>query len=410
MGRRSVVVTPPLIVPLLAPLLLPGCGSGADPNPTSDTRPPSAVAVAVGDGAAVAPSRAVTLALEAADDVGVTGYCAAESDAAPAPTDPCWVAVPATPSYVGAAPFTLSAGNGPKTVSVWFRDAAGNRSAAARDEITLAAGSGKIAFASGRDGNLEIYLMRADGGAPAIRLTDHPAADWGPRISPDGTKIAFVSGRDGDADIYLMNADGSGIVNLTDNRAHDEQPAFSPDGSRIAFVSYRDGNFEIYVMNVDGSGQTNLTRTPAWETAPRFSPDGGRLAFSTNRDGDWEIYVMAADGSEAVRLTAAPGPDTEPAWSPDGSRIAFAGRRGPSLQPEIYLMNADGSGEAALTDDPAHDRMPAFSPDGTRIAYTSARQGDLGEIRVIQVDGANPTDLTRTAGANIDPDWAAGDP
>ena len=41
-------------------------------------------------------------------------------------------------------------------------------------------------------------------------LTDHPDHyDWRPTWSPDGSKIAFASERDGNYEIYVMNADGS---------------------------------------------------------------------------------------------------------------------------------------------------------------------------------------------------------
>ncbi|MDT7947456.1 MAG: hypothetical protein RQ897_03795 [Thermoflexus sp.] len=85
-------------------------------------------------------------------------------------------------------------------------------------------------------------------------------------------RIAFASKRDGNWEIYVMNADGSGQTNLTNNPAEGWRPAWSPDGRHIAFTSYRDGNGEIYVMNADGSGQTNLTNNPAEDGIPAWSP------------------------------------------------------------------------------------------------------------------------------------------
>ncbi len=83
--------------------------------------------------------------------------------------------------------------------------------------------------------------------AAVAQHATHGAPAW----SPDGQKIAFASVRDGNQEIYVMNADGSGQQRLTRNTAGDYAPAWSPDGRKIAFVSQRDGhvNHEIYLMN-----------------------------------------------------------------------------------------------------------------------------------------------------------------
>jgi hypothetical protein len=43
----------------------------------------------------------------------------------------------------------------------------------------------------------------------ARNLTNHPARDWFPVWSPDGTRITFESDRDGNWEIYVMSADGA---------------------------------------------------------------------------------------------------------------------------------------------------------------------------------------------------------
>src|SRR5437870_3508530 len=172
-------------------------------------------------------------------------------------------------------------------------------------------------------------------------------------IAADG-QIAFMSDRDGNREIYLMRADGTGLVNLTNNPAQDEWPAWSPDGSKIAFITTRDGNPQIYVVNSDGSGSTRITSNPWQYFTPVWSPDGTKIAFS-GYDGSSQIYVVNADGSSVSRLTSI-GSASSPVWSPDGSKIAFSGYDG------IYVMNADGSGLRNLTNNPASDFAPAWRP------------------------------------------------
>ena len=260
---------------------------------------------------------------------------------------------------------------------------------------------GRIAFASDRDGNYNIYAMNADGSGLA-RLTNNSADDYAPSWSPDGRRIAFRSRRDGNREIYAMNADGSGVTNLTNNSDADRYPSWSPDGRRIAFDSDRDGNWEIYAMNADGSGVTNLTNNSDADRYPSWSPDGRRIAFDSDRDGNWEIYAMNADGSGLARLTNNSARDWYPSWSPDGRRIAFQSNRDGNS--EIYAMNADGSGLARLTNNSARDWYPSWSPDGRRIAFNSDRDG-YHEIYAMNADGSGVTRLTNNSADDLDPSW-----
>jgi len=93
-----------------------------------------------------------------------------------------------------------------------------------------------------------------------------------PAWSPDGKQIVFTSKRDGNWEIYVMRADGSHQTRLTDNPATDDSPTWSADGGQIAFVSNRDGNQEIYVMNADGSSLKRLTSNAIDDWGPVWQP------------------------------------------------------------------------------------------------------------------------------------------
>ncbi len=257
---------------------------------------------------------------------------------------------------------------------------------------------GRIAFASDRDGNFEVYLMDADGGGQT-RLTEDAGEDYSPAWSPDGGRLAFVSTRDGNAEIYVMNADGSGQIRLTNNSASDHAPAWTPDGSRIAFVTNRDGNDEIYLMNPDGSNPSNLTNEPNDDASFAFSPDGLMITFSSAReDGQFEIYTMSASGANLKRLTNTVGDDLDPSWS--SQRIAFQSNRDES--DEIYSMNSDGSNQLRLTNNADLDADPSQPTDGARILFSTSRDGNL-EIYSMAADGTAPIRLTNNSAADIQP-------
>ena len=292
---------------------------------------------------------------------------------------------------------------------------------------------GRIAFS---DGEGDIWAMNPDG-AGAVNLTkEQPCCNEVPTWSPDGAKIAFASNRDGNYEIYVMDADGSNPIRLTTTQESDTNPAWAPDGRRIAFQSKRDGDWEVYATNADASGEpSNLTNDPAADTEPSWSPDGTRLAFVSDRYvykgeyGDYrhnEVFVMDADGAkEPERITRVSEKDPynnyltyakSPAWSPDGTRLAYAdGYQFPHYTNSIHTIAVDRSDDKQIT----YGSNPAWSPDGTKVAFQ--REGECSldyEIYTTESHGSDrpPTNLTNTPTCRYlgldeyTPDWGTSPP
>lgn len=270
--------------------------------------------------------------------------------------------------------------------------------------------NGRIAFASNRDGDYEIYVMDADG-SNVQQLTHNDTDDMWPTWSPDGSQIAFTALSPGFSDIYVMNADGSNPVNLTQGQTG-YAPAWSPTGTKIAFVSGRGtGVDDIYVMDVDGSNPVNLTTTPtALDQLPSWSADGSQIIFRTTREWEplngidpyYDAYIMKADGRNPHKLMPAGYELSAVSMSPNGARISFALDRDAS---RIYIAEADGSNPTILP--PTGDIIgfdPRWSPEGDHIVF-SVFTGSSREIAVMNPDGTNLRYLTNSGRGNIQPVW-----
>jgi len=212
----------------------------------------------------------------------------------------------------------------------------------------------------------DLYLTSVEGSV--VNLTQSAGDDLQPAVSPDGRRIAFSSGRGGNLDIYVMDANGSNLTQLTSSRGFDEWPAWSPDGRTLVFVSDRTGNVEIYTIPANGGPEQRLTDHPADDWPAVWSPDGRRLLFASNRDGNWNLFLLELAGGTLTRLTSDPGDEREPAWSPDGRTLAFAHSSGDNWN--IFTIPAPSAAPAEIhrsqwtqmTTSSRDERYPAWLP------------------------------------------------
>jgi TolB protein len=270
-----------------------------------------------------------------------------------------------------------------------------------------------VAFTSTRDGNPEIYVMNPDGSAQT-RLTEDPAIDDYPAISPDGEQIAFTSWRDGDAEIYTMDVDGSNLTKVTDNGGYDAEPTWSPSGI-LMFVSDRDGTgtdlWYVYAGAVFGPY--------GFSDAGNFSPDwsSNGVVMVSDQDGDNELYTFVPDGTVTVPLTASAKSDYAPDWAPESPGAVFHNvlfvRGGPGggdlYQLSFRQIPAPGDpvpDAYQVTDTGSWEFSPTWRGDATWIAFSRAQPGDVAsaEIWAMGMEGTE-RQVTDSTGANYNPDW-----
>ena len=172
----------------------------------------------------------------------------------------------------------------------------------------IAPAGDRLAFERASQG-LSIYKLRARGEPEPVLVST--AWDYNPQFSPDGRRIAFSSGRSGDVEeIWLASADGSGAQQLTHGPGTRQTlPAWSPDGRHIAFESTgANARADIWVIPADGGVPRQVTTDPGEENAPAWSRDGRRIYFLSDRDGAGlrggrDTWQVPSEGGPSTRVT-----------------------------------------------------------------------------------------------------------
>lgn len=184
-------------------------------------------------------------------------------------------------------------------------------------------------------GNL--WKVAASGGA-ATPLTVSKAHNTRPVWSPDGSKIAFASDRNGNFDVFVMPAEGGEATRLTCHSADELPTSFTPDGKRVLFgaaildaasnVQFPSGALpELYEVSLDGLMPRQVLTTPALYAV--YDRAGKRLAYSDQRglEMEWRkhdnssftrnVWLYDVAGGRHTRLTAFGADNRQPVWSPE---------------------------------------------------------------------------------------------
>ncbi len=248
-----------------------------------------------------------------------------------------------------------------------------------------------------------------------------------PKLSPDGRRIVFLvaepayDDKDKAADLWIVPADGGEPARrLTHSRGAESDVTWSEDGARILFSARRDGDdvAQVYALDLARGGEARrLTSAAHGARSPVLSPDGRQLAYLSDlpddpQAADHKYKVRAYDGFPVRNWDHWRGPERphlfvqplDAAGEPQGApRDLLAGSQ---------LVKSPGySGRKTNNDD---ELDPAWSRDGSQIVFVASTNQDQAayafvntQLFRVAVAGGEPESLTTGADSYSRPRFAA---
>lgn len=211
---------------------------------------------------------------------------------------------------------------------------------------------GRIVYTSIAGGNIDIWIMNADG-TNQKQLTSDAAQDDSPFVSPDGRYIFFDSMRGALPSVWRMDIDGNNLKQITDKEDYIQD--ITPDGKWIIFASWRTTKMSLWRTSVDGGEPVQISNL--FITNADVSPDGKSLVCrykDENPNMPARLIILPIEGGTPTKtFDLLPTTIGAPEWTADGKSITVYDTR--TGTPNLWSFPLDGSPMKQLTD---------FKPDG----------------------------------------------
>jgi Tol biopolymer transport system component len=277
-------------------------------------------------------------------------------------------------------------------------------------------GNTQVAIAEESRGKMALHLREARGMAVLSRLKQairfrRPASVFdaysqvlGISYSPDGKALVFSAVRDGQNDIYLLRAGGR-VEQLTNDLFDDAQPVFLPNGQGIVFSSnrYLDSagvarpatfpnvvnNYDLFLYHLDGRPRPveTLVSTISNETRPRALSDS-EIIYLGEESGVRSLYRYSLTTHVRTPITSFAGNFEDADYNAATNTLAFVSRGQarhqlfvlPGFQPAAGLLLGKTARQQTLEDrsvavaTPAKPAAPVMAAD-TVVARPAATTG-----------------------------------
>ncbi len=270
---------------------------------------------------------------------------------------------------------------------------------------------GRIYFASDRDGTMNLWSMKPDGGDLA-QHTHHEGWDvQSPYL--DGGRIVYQLGAD--IHLYDIAADRDAVIPITlesdldQTREHwiDKPMDYltaahaSPDGDRVALTA----RGEVFVAPKERGRFVKVERAEGVRYRDaRFMPDGKSILAFSDQSGEVELWTLPANGVGApIQLTH---DGTTLRWealpSPDGKFIAHDDKK-----QRLFLYDVERKTDRQV-DSSELDRISglAWSPDSRWLAYVKVAPNQFRRIMVLNLADGSITPVTTDRFDSYSPAWS----